>query len=102
MRLALALRDVDEIGVGQPLCPLEHGTSDRDIVVLREAAHRFDRRVAKGREPPRQFGTRLRLDLADQSAEHQVEQPDVVVVETARPVEKKGGHALERLDPLRG
>ena len=99
MRLALGLRDVDEIGFGKPLRLLEHGTRDRDVVVPRETAHRLDRRIAERREPARQFGARLRLDLDDQSAEHQVEQPDMIVVEPARAVEKKGGHALERLRP---
>ena len=102
MRLTLALCNVGEIGVGQSIHPLEQGARDRDIVVVREASHRFDRRLANGREPAREFGACRGLDLADQSAEHQIEQPDVIVVEAARPIEKKGGHPFEGRGPSSG
>ena len=54
------------------------------------------------REPVRQFGARLGLDLLDQAAEDVVEQADMVVVEAARAVEEQRGDALQRLRPPLG
>jgi hypothetical protein len=97
VRLALGLGNIDEIGLGEPRRLLEHRAGDRDVVILREPPYHVDWRIADGCEPVGQLGTRLGLDLADQSAEHLVEQSDMIVVEPAGAIEKKGGDALERL-----
>ena len=49
------------------------------------ALHNAGRRIGDRREPARQFGPRLGLDLVDQAADDVVEQRDVVFVETVAP-----------------
>jgi hypothetical protein len=75
---------------------LQDRAGDRDIVVLGEPAHRSDRRIADRRQPVRQLGARLGLDLLDQAREHAIEQRDVILFELVGAVEE------ERRDPLQG
>ena len=70
----LVCGDVDEIGFGEPPRLLEDRARDRDVVVVREPPHHFDRRIADGREPVRQLGARLASISAIKPAEHLVEQ----------------------------
>src|SRR5262249_15736840 len=103
MPLTFSLDDIDEVGLGQTRRVLEYGSCDRDRVVPRETAYRFDRRIAERRKSRRQLGTRLPLHAVDQAGEHEIEQLDMILIEAARPVEKKRCHALEGLGlPLWG
>ncbi len=76
---------------------LEHRAGDRDIVVLGERAHHAFRRVGNRRQPAREFGQRLGLDLLDQVADDVVEQRDMVVVEHGGAVDEQGRNAAQRL-----
>ena len=58
--------------------------------LLGERAHHAGRRIRHRREPAREFGQRLGLDLLDQAADDVVEQRDMVVVERGGAVEKQG------------
>ena len=82
--LALGRGDVEEVGLGKTPGLREHRPRDGDIIVLGEMPHRFDRRVAQRRKPMGHLGARLRPRFGDQSGEHQIEQPDMIVVEAAR------------------
>ena len=89
MRLALGLGDILEIRVVDTGL-LEHRAGDGDIVVLGQRGHHAVRRVRHRRDPPRQFGQRLDLDLLDQAADDVVEQRDVFIIEVGRAVQKTG------------
>ena len=78
----------------------EHRTGHRDVVVVRELTHQFERRVGDRRQRLRHFGARLGLDLDDQPAKHVVEQPDMVFVEVRRAVDEQIGDALDGRRPL--
>src|SRR5262249_62424339 len=97
MPLTFSLDDIDEVGLGQTRRVFEYGSCDRNRIVPRETAHRFDRRIAERRKPRRQLGTRLPLHVVDQAGEHEIEQLERILIEAARPVEKKCCHTLERL-----
>jgi hypothetical protein len=97
MRLALGLGDVDQVGFAEPARLLQHRPGDRDVVVLGEPAHHLDRRIADRGEAIGELGARFRLDLGNQAAEHVVEQPDMVLVEPARPAQEECRDALERV-----
>jgi hypothetical protein len=77
-------------------CLLQHGTSNRNRIIVRETAHRRGRRIAERRKPTGQGAARRILNVIDQADEHQVEQLDMILTEAARPIEEKCGHALER------
>ena len=89
----------EEIAVGQARRLLQHRAGHRDIVVLGEAAHQPQRRVADRRQPVGQFRPRLGLDLVDQAAEDVVEQVDVIFIELAGAVQEQVGDLLQRLGP---
>src|SRR5215831_19061396 len=97
MPLTFSLDDIDEVGLGQTRRVFEYGSCDRNRIVPRETAHRFDRRIAERRKPRRQLGTRLPLHVVDQAGEHEIEQLEMILIEAARPVEKKCCRALEGL-----
>ena len=59
-----------------------------------------ERRVGDRRQPAREFGQRLGLDLLDQAADDVVEQRDVFVVESRGAVEKQAGDAAQRFGAL--
>ena len=99
MRLALGLGDIFEIRVAD-MSLLEHRAGDGDIVVLGKRHHHARRRIRHRREPARQFGQRLDLDLLDQAADDVVEQRDVVFVEAGGAVEKKAGDTAQGFGPL--
>ena len=100
MRLALGPGQFDQLGFLQPDGLREHRTGHRDVVVVRELAHQFDRRVGERRQRLRHFGARLGLDLDDQPAQHVVEQPDMIFVEVRRAVDEQIGDALDGRRPL--
>ena len=68
--------------------------------LLRQRAHHAGRRVGDRRDPAREFGQRLGLDLLDQGADDVVEQRDMVVVEAVGAVEKQRGDPPQRLGAL--
>src|SRR4029077_20816655 len=99
MRLTLVFGDVHQVGIGDP-CLLQYRTGNRDIVIPGERADDTGRRVGKWRDPAREFGKRLGLDLLDQTADDVVEQGDVLRVEAGSAVKEKGGNPAQCLRAL--
>jgi len=66
---------------------------------VRELANHGGRRVADRCKLFRQFGAGLGLDLGDQTAQHVIEQADVILIEPACAIEEERRDALERLGP---
>jgi hypothetical protein len=99
MRLALGPGNDDEIGLGKLRGLSKHWSRHGDIVVMRETPHRFGRRGGERRQSVRQFGAGFGLRTGDQATEYQIENTEMVVVETTRAVEKKRCNTPERRRP---
>ena len=100
MRLALLLRDIDEVGRGQAARLAEHRARDRDLVVMGELADDLVRRLVDRGKPLRQLRTRFRLHAGDHVGEDVVEQRDLLVVELLRLEQEQIGHPPQRIHPL--
>jgi hypothetical protein len=99
MRLALGPGNGDEIGLGKLPGLSKHWSRHGDIVVMRETPHRFGRRGGERRQSVRQFSAGFDLRTGDQATEYQIENTEMVVVETTRAVEKKRCNTPERRRP---
>jgi hypothetical protein len=97
MRLTPGLGELDEFVFMQPQRLREHGTGDLNVFILGELVHQIAWRIADRGKRLRHFDARLGFDLVDETAEHVVEQPDMVFVKARRAVDKQIGDALHRL-----
>ena len=101
MRLALALSDVHQIVLLQPLRAPENGTGDRCIIVPRQPADQFSRRFTQDSQPRREFRASIHVDLGSEAAEHIIEQLNVTLVQAGGAIGKKIRDSSECLGSTR-